>query len=275
MWYVDLEKKHARPRGHRHLRRARSTPSIPLVARQPVARLHQAAPEPSACRFRLLPRAGQDFQVTDGMSDALRSLRQRRQVPLLHRQHRHRPEHRLARYVQPAAPRHAQRLCDGAEEGPAFAAGARRATRRRRPEPENRATRTSRPTKTKTRRRPRRRSRPRSRSTSRTSASASSALPIPARQLRRRSQRARPGVVFLVEGPAVDPIAFEEGAPAAHRPQVRSQDAQDGEDPRWHHAFDLSFNGEKMLYRGKDQWTIARAEKPSDGPAEARPGRSR
>jgi hypothetical protein len=31
-------------------------------------------------------------------------------------------------------------------------------------------------------------------------------------------------------------------------------------------SFDLSFNGEKMLYRQKDQWVIAPPEKPNGAP---------
>jgi tricorn protease len=91
------------------------------------------------------------------------------------------------------------------------------------------------------------------------------ALPIPARNYYGLSA-GRPGVLFLVEGPPVDPIDFEEGGPAQtlHKFDLKTRKTErilEGIG-----AFNLSFNGEKMLYRQKDQWFIAKAEKPAEGP---------
>ena len=37
-------------------------------------------------------------------------------------------------------------------------------------------------------------------------------------------------------------------------------------------SFNLSFNGEKMLYARQNQWTIGPAEKPAEGPPPEEPG---
>jgi tricorn protease len=91
------------------------------------------------------------------------------------------------------------------------------------------------------------------------------ALPIPARNYS-GLEAGKPGVLYLVEGPAVDPLDYDEGGPTLtlHKFELKTRKTEkilEGIS-----SFDLSFNGEKMLYRQKDQWFIAKAEKPSEGP---------
>ena len=91
------------------------------------------------------------------------------------------------------------------------------------------------------------------------------ALPIPARNYAGLAA-GKPGVVFLAEGPAVDPIEFEEGGPAAtiHKFDLKTRKTEQILDGIT--FFTMSFNGEKMLYARQNQWTIGPAEKPSEGP---------
>jgi tricorn protease len=91
------------------------------------------------------------------------------------------------------------------------------------------------------------------------------ALPIPARNYVGLAA-GKPGVFFLAEGPAVDPIEFEEGGPAAtiHKFDLKTRKTEQILDGIT--FFTLSFNGEKMLYARQNQWAIGPAEKPSEGP---------
>ena len=101
-------------------------------------------------------------QITDGMSDAeYASLRQKRQVHLLHRQHQYRPHGRRSRYVQRRQGSDAQRLRHRSAQGFALAAstGKRRGENRqrarktrtiRKTHPRTTATRTRRKTQTRT-----------------------------------------------------------------------------------------------------------------------------
>jgi tricorn protease len=91
------------------------------------------------------------------------------------------------------------------------------------------------------------------------------ALPIPARSYQGLSA-GKTGVLFLVEGPPVDPIDFDEAGPTLtlHKFDLKTRKTEkilEGIS-----SFNLSFNGEKMLYRQKDQWFITKAEKPAEGP---------
>jgi tricorn protease len=91
------------------------------------------------------------------------------------------------------------------------------------------------------------------------------AVPIPARNYYGLSA-GKAGVVFLVEGPPVDPIDYEEGGPAQtlHKFDLKTRKTEKVLENI--NAFSLSFNGEKMLYRQANQWFIAKAEKPPEGP---------
>jgi tricorn protease len=64
------------------------------------------------------------YQLTDGMSDALYPVfDKRREISVLHREHRRGIEHGVAGHDQPATPGDTQRLCHGAQERSAVAAG--------------------------------------------------------------------------------------------------------------------------------------------------------
>ena len=91
------------------------------------------------------------------------------------------------------------------------------------------------------------------------------ALPIPARNYISLAA-GKSGEVFLVEGPPVDPLEYSEGGPplALHKFGLKTRKAEKILDGIG--AFSLSRNGEKMLYRQKDQWTIAPAAKPPEAP---------
>ena len=97
------------------------------------------------------------------------------------------------------------------------------------------------------------------------------ALPIPSRNYYGLTG-GKTGMLFLAEGPAVDPIDFEDGGPTAkiHKFDFKTRKVEqilDGVS-----NFVVSFNGEKMLYAKQNQWTIAPAEKPSDGPSQSGQG---
>ncbi len=95
------------------------------------------------------------------------------------------------------------------------------------------------------------------------------ALPIPARNYAKIAA-GKPGVLFLVEGPVVDSVDGQEGGPplALHQFDLKTRKTEKILDEI--QDFELSFNGEKMLYRQKDQWSIRKAEKPT--PAPLKPG---
>ena len=91
------------------------------------------------------------------------------------------------------------------------------------------------------------------------------ALSIPAGNYQGLSA-GKTGVLFLVEGPPLDPIAFDEAGPTLtlHKFDLKTRKTEkilEGIS-----SFNLSFGGEKMLYRQKDQWFITKAEKPAEGP---------
>ncbi|MGB2679662.1 MAG: PDZ domain-containing protein [Candidatus Acidiferrum sp.] len=74
------------------------------------------------------------------------------------------------------------------------------------------------------------------------------------------------GVLYLTEGPQVDPIEYDDGGPAmkVHKFDLKTRKTEQILDGVT--TFDLSFNGEKMLYAKQNQWSIAPAEKPAEGP---------
>ncbi|HKI12613.1 MAG TPA: PDZ domain-containing protein [Candidatus Acidoferrum sp.] len=75
------------------------------------------------------------------------------------------------------------------------------------------------------------------------------------------------GVLYITEGPQIDPIEYDDSGPAmkVHKFDFKTRKTDQILDGVT--AFQLSFNGEKMLYAKKDQWSIGPAEKPADGPA--------
>ncbi len=75
------------------------------------------------------------------------------------------------------------------------------------------------------------------------------------------------GVLYLTEGPQIDPIEFDDGGPAmkVHKFDLKTRKTDQILDGVT--AFQLSFNGEKTLYAKRDQWSIGPAEKPAEGPA--------
>ena len=91
------------------------------------------------------------------------------------------------------------------------------------------------------------------------------ALPIPPRNYY-GLHAGKTGVLFLVEGPTLDPIEFEDGGPSTkiHKFEMKTRKTEQILDGVT--AFDLSFDGEKMLYAKQTQWTIGPAAKPADGP---------
>jgi tricorn protease len=99
------------------------------------------------------------------------------------------------------------------------------------------------------------------------------ALPIPPRNYQ-QLDAGKPGVLYLVEGPPVDSLEFEDGPPTVtvHKFDLKTRKTEkilEGVT-----SFNLSFNGEKMLYARQNQWTIGPAEKAPEGPAppEPKPG---
>ena len=90
------------------------------------------------------------------------------------------------------------------------------------------------------------------------------AMPIPARNYV-DLEPGKSGVLFLVEGPAVDSFGGDDGPQLTlHKFELKTRKTEkilDGIN-----SFNLAFNGEKMLYAQKDQWVIAPAEKPSGAP---------
>jgi tricorn protease len=91
------------------------------------------------------------------------------------------------------------------------------------------------------------------------------ALPIPARNYD-DLLAGKPGELFLVEGPQIAPIDFDDGPPTAkvHKFEMKTRKTDqilDGVS-----AFRISFNGEKILYAKQNQWFTGPAGKPPDGP---------
>lgn len=91
------------------------------------------------------------------------------------------------------------------------------------------------------------------------------ALPIPGRNYN-GLLAGKAGVLFLGEGPQVDPIDFDDGGPTTkiHKFDLKTRKAEQILDGVT--SFDVSFDGEKMLYAKQNQWFITPAEKPADGP---------
>jgi len=91
------------------------------------------------------------------------------------------------------------------------------------------------------------------------------ALPVPARNYD-GLLTGKAGVLFLGEAPPVDPIDFDEGGPATkiHKFDLKTRKTEQILDGVT--SFDVSFNGEKMLYARQNQWFITPAEKPAEGP---------
>ncbi len=90
-------------------------------------------------------------------------------------------------------------------------------------------------------------------------------LPIPARNYF-GLYAGKAGVLYLGEGPQLDPIDFEDGGPTAkvHKFDFKTRKTEQILDGVT--SFELSFNGEKMLYAKQNQWFISPAEKPAEGP---------
>jgi tricorn protease len=91
------------------------------------------------------------------------------------------------------------------------------------------------------------------------------ALPIPARNYD-GLLAGKAGVLFLGEAPQVDPIDFDDGGPTTkiHKFDLKTRKTEQILDGVT--SFDVSFNGEKMLYAKQNQWFITAAEKPAEGP---------
>jgi len=91
------------------------------------------------------------------------------------------------------------------------------------------------------------------------------ALPIPPRNYY-SLYAGKAGVLFLVEGPAVDPLDGDQFGPATtiHKYEMKTRKVEQILDGVT--SFDVSFNGEKILYAKQAQWTIGPAGKPPDGP---------
>ena len=99
------------------------------------------------------------------------------------------------------------------------------------------------------------------------------ALPIPARNYQ-QLDAGKPGVIYLVEGPQIESIEYEEGPPTANVHKFDLKTRKTEQILAGVTSFHLSFNGEKMLYARQNQWVIGPAEKAPEGPppAEPRPG---
>ena len=92
------------------------------------------------------------------------------------------------------------------------------------------------------------------------------ALPIPARNYYGLFA-GKAGVLYLVEGPPVDyPVFDGMSRPSAtvHKFELKTRKTEQILDGVT--GFDLSFNGEKMLYAKQNQWFITPAAKPAEGP---------
>jgi len=89
-------------------------------------------------------------------------------------------------------------------------------------------------------------------------------LPIPAKNYYGVAA-GKPGVLFLEEGPAVDPIEFDDFGPpmTIHKFDFKTRKTEQILEGVT--SFNLSFDGEKMLYAKQTQWVIGPAAKPADG----------
>ncbi|PYV86170.1 MAG: protease [Acidobacteria bacterium] len=91
------------------------------------------------------------------------------------------------------------------------------------------------------------------------------ALPIPARDYQGLTP-GKTGELFLVEGPTVGSLEFEGDGPPLILHKFDLAKRKTEKILEGINAFALSFNGEKMLYRQKNQWFITLAQKPPDAP---------
>jgi tricorn protease len=89
------------------------------------------------------------------------------------------------------------------------------------------------------------------------------ALPLPARNYTKLAG-GKAGELFLVEGPRVESFDGEGPGQTVHKFEMKTRKAEKILEEAG--GFNLSFNGEKMLYNQKGQWTIAPAQKPSGAP---------
>jgi len=91
------------------------------------------------------------------------------------------------------------------------------------------------------------------------------ALPVPALSYVDLAA-GKPGVIFVAEGPAVDPITFDDGGPSVKIYKFEFKTRKAEQILEGVTSFNVSFNGEKMLYAKQNQWFIGPAEKPAEGP---------
>ena len=91
------------------------------------------------------------------------------------------------------------------------------------------------------------------------------ALPIPTRNYYGLAA-GKAGVLYLGESPQLETLDFEDGGPAAKVHKFEFKTRKTEQILEGVNAFELSFNGEKMLYAKQNQWFISPAEKPADGP---------
>ena len=88
------------------------------------------------------------------------------------------------------------------------------------------------------------------------------ALPVPARNYLGLST-GKEGEVFLLEAP---PVPSDDGPPSLTLQKFTLKTRKTDKLLEGISAFALSANGEKMLYKQGEQWFIAKAEKPPEGP---------
>jgi tricorn protease len=91
------------------------------------------------------------------------------------------------------------------------------------------------------------------------------ALPIPARNYQGLTA-GKAGELFLLEGPTVRSLEFEEDGPPMTLHKFDLTKRKTDKILEGINAVVLSFNGEKMLYRQGKQWFTKPAEKPGDSP---------
>jgi tricorn protease len=97
------------------------------------------------------------------------------------------------------------------------------------------------------------------------------ALPIPAHNYT-ALRAGKAGVLFLLESPAVPRPGVPPGGSTLHKFDLDKRKLD-----KWAEGvitFDVSHNGEKILYRQGERWLVAAADKPSR-PGEAKPGEAR
>jgi tricorn protease len=91
------------------------------------------------------------------------------------------------------------------------------------------------------------------------------ALPIPAANYN-GLWAGKAGVIFVAEGPTVDPLNFDDGPPTVAVNKFDFKTRKPEKILEGVSSFDVSFDGEKMLYARQNQWFIGPAEKPAEGP---------